>query len=177
LTTCIELPVQHTAGLTFQAAVEAAGHPAPAWTITLHLRGPSQINMTAAPDGTFSATATETAAWAAGTYWWAVRATDGTVVDELESGIIEVLPDPVAATGAYDGRSDNEKALAAIDATLGRRATIDQQRYVINNRELWRTPIPELIKLRAFYAAAVARERRKARGATGWGRPVHVRFS
>jgi hypothetical protein len=171
------MPVQHTAGLTFQAAVEAAEHPVPAWTITLHLRGPSQIDLTAAPGGYFTATAAETATWAPGAYWWTIRATDGAEVVELERGTMGVLPDPVAATGAFDGRSDNEKALVSIDAVLARRATIDQSRYVINNRELWRTPIAELIKLRAFYAAAVGRERRKASGRRSWGRPVHMRFS
>jgi hypothetical protein len=83
----------------------------------------------------------------------------------------------LAISGEYDGRSDNQKALDAIEAVLARRATLDQQRYTINNRELWRTPIIELIKLRSFYAAAVAREKRKNSGNRTFGRRINVRFS
>jgi len=177
---CTSFPTEVTAGLSFKAAVAVSVYPAPAWTATLHMRGPSQIDLTAAPDGTghlFSADAAATADWAPGTYWWAIRATNGTDVAEIETGNLLVVADLAAVSAPYDGRSDNEKALASIDAVLARRATIDQSRYVINNRELWRTPIPELIKLRAFYAAAVAREKRKASGTRRWGRPVRVEFS
>lgn len=157
-----------------------ANHPAPAWTITLHLRGPSQIDLTGAPDGagfTFAATAATTAGWAPGEYWWTLRATNGADVVEIERGTMAVLPDLAAVSSPHDGRTANEKALAAIDAVLAKRATIDQQRYTINNRELWRTPIADLIKLRAFYAAAVGREKGKASGSRKWGRAVPVRFS
>lgn len=136
--------------------------------------------MAAASDGQvhkFAADAATTATWTPGAYWWAIRATDGVAVEEIERGDLVVLPDLVSAPVGYDGRSDNEKALAAIEAVLGKRATLDQERYRINNRELYRTPISELIKLRGFYARAVAREKRKASGATTWGRPVPVRFS
>lgn len=173
---CIHIPVQHAAGLTFSASVDGADHPGTA--IVLHLRGPSQINLAASPDGKFSATATATAEWTPGAYWWTIRATnDAGEVSELGKGAIEILPDMLAAEPGFDGRSDNEKALDAIDAVLEKRASLDQERYRINNRELYRTPIAQLIKLRAFYAAAVAREKRKASGNSNWGRPVHVRFS
>lgn len=180
MTFCISIPCEATAGLSFQASLSAANHPAPVWEVTLHLRGPSQINLTGAPDGIghkFTADAAATAAWTPGTYWWALRATDGTDTVEIERGDMVVLPDLVGAAPGYDGRTENEKALAAIDAVLSKRATLDQERYRINNRELYRTPIADLIKLRSFYAAAVAREKRRCNGSRNWGRPIHVRFS
>lgn len=177
---CIEIPVQIAAGLSFQALVDSVPHPAPAWTCTLHLRGPSQIDLTAAPDGTahkFTASPATTAAWEPGTYWWAIRVTDGVDVVEIERGDITVLPDLAAVNTPYDGRSENELALAAIDAVLAKRATLDQQRYVINNRELWRTPVAELLKLRAFYNTRVRRERARRCGGSTLGRNIPVRFS
>lgn len=169
-----------SAGLSFQATVDSAPHPAPAWTCTLHFRGPSQIDLTAAPGGAmheFTATPAETSAWEPGAYWWAVRATDGTAVVEIERGEITILPDLVAIDAPYDGRSDNQIALDAIDAVLGKRASLDQQRYVINNRELWRTPVAELLKLRSYYNTRVRRERLRAKGASVMGRNIPVRFS
>lgn len=172
----ISLPVEAIAGLPFAATVKVAGQPAPA--IKLHLRGPSQINLTAAQDGTFSATAAETAEWQPGDYWWTIREYDAAdqPTADIESGTIILRPDPVAAV-KFDGRSENEKALEAIEALLAKRATLDQERYRINNRELWRTPMADLLKLRSHYARLVAAEKRKACGRPGrWGRLVQVNF-
>lgn len=130
-----------------------------------------------AVDGTFYATAADTAAWQPGLYSFSVRATDGTNKVELGNGQVTVIPDLATVTGSYDGRSDNEKALEAIEAVLGNRATLDQDRYKINNRELWRTPITELLRLQSFYKMRVRRERLKAKGVSTLGRAVAVRFS
>jgi hypothetical protein len=171
---CANFPAECTAGLNFQAK---ASYTTPGWTLTAHLRGPGQINLQAADDGTFTATADTTKSWAPGTYWWSMRATNGTDVLEVASGQLVVKPDLAAAAEGFDGRTQNERALDAINAVLEKRASQDQQRYTINNRELWRTAIPDLLKLKAHYAAAVRRERRKAAGVTGFGRTIKVRFS
>ncbi|MGQ3402657.1 hypothetical protein [Sphingopyxis sp.] len=144
------------------------------------MRGPSSIDIAGVHDGAghaFKQTATETAAWAPGRYWWTLRAAsaDSDVI-ELETGELLIAPDMVAAD-TFDGRSEAETALAAIDAVLGKRATIDQERYRINNRELYRMSVSDLTKLRAHFVALVARERRKAAGQSGWGRTIPVRFS
>lgn len=175
----VQFPATITAGLGFQAAVTAAEYPAPDWVVTAHLRGPAKIDIPGSPAGTahaFAVDATATAAWLPGDYWFSLRAARGSDVVEVGTGRMEVLRDLVAAD-TFDGRSDNEKALDAIDAVIGRRATMDQERYTINNRELWRTPIADLLKLRGYYAAAVRRERDAAAGRTGFGRKVLVRFS
>ncbi len=181
MTQCVVIPLQFTAGLSFQATVSSALHPAPAWTLSLHFRGPSQIDLTAAPgvstSHVFTAAPAATADWTPGAYWWAVRATDGTDVVEIERGDMILLTDLAAVTEPYDGRSENEIALDAIDAVLSKRATQDQQRYVINNRELWRTPISDLLKLRAYYNTRVRRERARRSGASTMGRNIPVRFS
>lgn len=178
--TCTKLPATATAGLDFQAVLTLPDYPGPAWSVSAVLRGPGQINLTAdstTQDHTLTASATDTAAWVPGRYWYSVRVTDGVRTLEATQGQIDILPDLAGVSAPYDGRSQNEIALEAINAVLAKRATRDQQRYTINNRELWRTPMGELLQLRAFYTVQVRRERARASGCTGFGRPIQVKFS
>lgn len=170
------LPDQITAGLDFLATVTFADYPATLWQLNAVIRGPQAIDLTATPDGqsfTFAAPAATTTAWAAGTYCYSLRALQGSAIMEAGRGQLTVLRDLASVTEPYDGRSQNAIALDAINAVIAKRATMDQQRYVINHRELWRTPIADLLKLRAFYATQVRRERKTSR----WGNPVIVKFS
>lgn len=176
----VHLPANITAGLSFRAVVSCADNPAPDWSATLYLRGPKTINLTATPDGAthvFEADAADTTAWPAGLYWFSVRVAKGGDVQEVGAGELTVLADLTTATDGYDGRSPNEISLAAIQAVLAKRATQDQQRYMINNRELWRMTIGDLLKLLAFYRNAVKRERNKKSGRSTFGRAIPVRFS
>lgn len=141
------------------------------------MRGPIAINLAATIDGdefVFSADASTTATWAAGDYWYSVRVTSGSAVQELESGQVTVLPDMATASSGYDGRTQAEIALAAIEAVLANRATKDQDRYRINNRELYRTSISDLVKLRDFYRDLVNRERAAKCGSNPFGRKLRV---
>lgn len=177
---CDIFPKTVTAGLSFQATVNLSDYPAPEWELRAFLRGKQNIDLLAAADGVlhvFSADAATTAAWATGAYWYSLRATKGTQVVEIAKGQIDVLPDLATVTGTYDGRTENQKALEAIDAVLAKRATLDQERYRINNRELYRTPIGDLMKLRSFYVAAVRREKNANCGKSTFGRRINVRFS
>lgn len=175
--TCCSIPKQITAGLTFEARLKKSGFPPAQWSAKLMLRGPSVVDIQATVDGdyfVFTAPATETANWLPGNYWYAVRATSGTDVQELESSQTTVLPDMANAPEGYDGRTPAEIALEAIEAVLAKRATMDQERYRINNRELYRTPIADLIKLRDMYRAEVNRERAAKCGKNPFGRKVRV---
>ena len=176
---CGNFPDEITAGLTFSHLVTLTAYPAPDWSLAVYLRGPQAINLTATAEGSqhrFLVGADVTATWQAGAYWYTMRATRGSDVVEVETGELQVLPDLAAVTGAYDGRSQNEIALAAIDAVLAKRATLDQERYRINNRELYRTPIADLLKLRSYYAEQVKREKAAACGQNPFGATVRVRL-
>ena len=59
---------------------------------------------------------------------------------------------------------------------IEKRASLDQERYRINNRELYRTPIADLLKLRDLYRAEVRREQAAARGQNPFGATVRVRL-
>lgn len=175
----ITFPSRHDAGTNFEARVVVPDYPSPAWTVKAFLRGPGVIDLTSTGDNTdhvFTVAAAQTAEWAAGDYWVSIRATKGAEVQEITKRQLVILPDLAAQIAGYDGRSQNEIALDAINAVLAKRATIDQQRYTINNRELWRMPVADLLKLRSFYTTAVRRERRRAAGDTTLGRSIQVRF-
>ena len=178
--TAVYFPSEVGAGLNFTATIDAGDYPAPGWTVQAILRGPAAINLTASPQGSqhvFDVPAATTANWVPGTYWYSIRATDGAAVFEISSGQATVTPDLAQAAVGFDGRSPNQIALDAIKAVLAKRATQDQQRYTINNRELWRTPIADLLKLKAHYTVQVRRELARKRGDTGLGRAIPVRFS
>ena len=65
---------------------------------------------------------------------------------------------------ATEEKTENEKMLDAINATLLNRATTDQQNYMIGTRQLSRIPLPELQKLKSTYITAIRLERNKAFG-------------
>lgn len=173
------LPDKISAGLTFSQLVTLTAYQAPTWSLSAALRGPTVINLTATADGTqhrFAANAATTAGWAPGEYWYTVRATDGADTVEIESGQLTIAPDLAAAGENYDGRTHAQRSLAAIEAVIERRATLDQERYRINNRELYRTPIADLLKLRDVYRAEVRQEQAAARGKNLFGGTVRVRL-
>ena len=63
-----------------------------------------------------------------------------------------------------DERTENERILDAINATMENRASSDQSAYAIGTRRLDRIPIAELRLLRAQYITAVRREKGKLFG-------------
>lgn len=141
------------------------------------LRGPQSINLTAIPDGdsyVFRAVAGVTETWPAGDYWYSLRVTYDDDVQEAEAGQITILPDLASAADGYDGKTHAQRTLEAIEAVIEKRATMDQERYRINNRELYRTSIPDLLKLRDVYRIEVRREKDAACGRNPFGRKLRV---
>lgn len=173
------LPPTIQAGATFEACAALAAYPAPDWALNAYLRGPSVINLAAAADGAghkFTQDAATTAGWAAGIYSYVVRASKGGEVFQVEAGTLEIAADLATQAEPGDVRTHAQRTLDAIEAVIEKRATKDQERYTINNRELWRTPIADLLKLRNTYRAEVRSERAKARGKSLWGAAVKVRL-
>ncbi len=172
-------PAQIPAGLTFSHLVTLPDYPAPDWALTLSLRGPATIDVLAAAEGNqhlLEAAATATALYSPGLYRYTLRAAYGGVVREIENGSITVAADLAASTTPADVRSHARIVLDNIRAVIEKRATQDQQKYSINNRELWRTPIADLLKLENQYAARVRAEDAKAAGGGVFGKSYRVRL-
>lgn len=178
---CIRFPKQITAGITFNFKVNLTAYPASSgWSLVTYLRGESVIDLQSQAEGnqhTFNIPAQTTKTYNAGHYGYSLRAihTSGTV-DELESGVVEIKADLASLSGTSDLRSHAQKTLSALEAVIEGRASLDQERYRINNRELYRTPMETLIKLRNQYRAEVCRERAKASGKSVFGQVIRVKL-
>lgn len=174
------IPDSFTAGTTLAITVALTAYPPPEWSAVLIIRGAQSIDLDSQPEEklhAFSASAETTAAWAAGAYWYSLRVTNGTEVHEIETGTLNIAPDMADLPEGYDGRGHAVKVLEAIEAVIEGRASKDQDSYRINNRELRRTPISQLLKLRDVYRNEVRRARAARRGRDTLGRQVLARFS
>lgn len=178
-------PVELRSGDTWKWRREdLSDYPAPTWTLKYRFKNAAGgFEITATADGSnFAVTvgASTTATYAAGKYevvgWVASGGEEYTVFNRT----IEVLPNLRASSAAtaQDVRSHARKVLEAIEAVIESRATKDQQAYSINGRSLQRTPIADLITLRAQYAMEVQREvqAEKLKQGLGGGRAIFVRF-
>lgn len=111
--------------------------------------------------------AATSAAWVAGRYEWACRATDGTSVHTIGTGSMDILPD-LSAHVALDTRSHAEKTLAALEAWIERH-DLAVAEYQIAGRVMKYIPIAELMKLHDQY-------RREVRATSGKSGRIYLRF-
>lgn len=131
-----------------------------------------------ADDFKFTAPAATTAAYKEGVYQWQLTATKTTDRYTIATGIITLKDNIGSRSALYDNRSHAKKVLDAIEAVIEGRATQDQQSYQIAGRSLSRTPIPDLMKLRATYKSEYDNELATANIAAGLGtgRKIFTRF-
>ncbi len=172
------LPKTLTAGLSFKQTFNLLAYPAPDWGLALYLRGPSSIDLDFSVTGLaheVTVQAVDSAQWEPGRYWYSLRASKDFEIIEIEAGDIQILPNLQDQSDGFDGRNHQERVLEAIEAVLERRSTLDQDRYRINNRELQRTPIPELLKLRDRYKTELSRIN-AAKSGRLFDQAVRVRF-
>lgn len=160
-------PSSISAGLTFDRTATLTAFPAPDWQLSAVLRGVGTIDMQAEAVGTqhrFYVNAAAAADWAPGEYRYSVRAAMGDDIVEIEAGQITIKPNLSELASGSDARNHAQRVLEAIEAVLEKRATLDQERYKINNRELWRTPIPQLLEMRDRYRSELRRMKAAAKG-------------
>lgn len=145
-----------------------------------------KISLTSASsDGTthtFTASMSTSAGWAAGRYAWQLSAVKSGEKWPLERGEIEIRAD-LAAASALDARSHLRKVLDAVEASIERRATKDQQDTKVTagdggTIELKRLPLVDLLKLRGQYQAELRQAEAAANLAAGRGNRniIRVRF-
>lgn len=155
------------------------------WTLTYYLRaGTKALTLTATANGPGWQTtlaAVDSATLSPGVVYWQAVATNGAQRITLGTGTIKVTAD-LSYSGtpsAFDGRTDSEKALDAINAEISARLNGGTaEEYTIGNRSLKKTPMKDLIEMQARYNFIVMRERQAQKIAQGLGNPrqVFVRF-
>ncbi|MFK4765467.1 hypothetical protein ACI3L3_11925 [Desulfobaculum sp. SPO524] len=128
------------------------------WAATLALRGQGSTDVEGVADGdafVFSFVCT----LPAGRHWWQIIATRGDEQRVVQSGKLEVVPNFLGVGGPYDGRTEAEKALEAVDAALSGCAGDAVWSYQIAGRQLQRYSIDQLRKLRGQLVVRVRSER------------------
>ncbi len=166
-------PPEIVIGETLEWEKDFDDFPADEWTVTYYVRGPGVgFDIAGTADGTTHVftvpTGTSDDITVAGLYHfqaWAVKGSEKHLADSGTTKAIASLATITPATTTYDGRSEAKKILDAIDALMLGKASIDQQSYTIgtagSTRTLSRIEPSELLELRKYYAAIVARENLK----------------
>jgi hypothetical protein len=153
--------------LTIEAIV------ADATAVEARLGGPSTSTHTMTLDGQTWRVNIATDAMQAGQYAAQVWATyAGNVKCIAFTQTFELL----ASLRVGDIRTEARKALEMIDAMLAGQAKEGVRRYRINNRELERYSVAELLQLRSHFASEVQKENRRNKGISGLGPRIAVRF-
>ena len=174
-------PTELRAGDTWKWTRSLSDYPASIWTLTYVLvQAAVQKSITASASGddfSVSVAKATTAAYAEGLWSWVAQVANGTERYTVDSGSINVLPDLATKSTGYDARTHARIVLDAIEAVIENRASKDQERYMIAGRELWRTPIPMLLKLRQTYRAEVKAQAlaEKIQSGTGVGGRIQFR--
>lgn len=113
--------------------------------------------------------------WTPGFYNVQGVVTDGTSRFTVEVGKVEILPD---LSLLADSSSHVKKVLDAIEATILKTASKEQESYQVSGRQLKYRSMGELMQLRDKYRAEFASEQRAAKIKAGGVRGnIKVRFN
>lgn len=164
------MPAQLIAGDSLRLAVPSGDYPASAgWAVSLVLQAlagsaPVTVNaVDAGEDWEIAIASSVSADLVPGPFRYLIAATKNADRSTIDSGQIEVLPDP--ARPAQDQRSPARRALDAIDAVLENRASSEDMKFTFaDGRALDKIPHADLLALRKHYARIVSREATKGRG-------------
>lgn len=171
------------------AAVDLDGNAATSasWTLTVYLRTNvnhegATVTGTARTDGgwNLAISANTSAGFDAGTWYWETRATSGATVLALGSGTTQVLRSLSyqGQPGAFDGRSQAEQDLEAVQAAIRAIVSKGAKSYTIGSRKFDAADLGQLMERESQLKAIVARERAAEKVAAGLGDPrsLFVRF-
>lgn len=157
------------------------------WSLTYYLRtntnheGHTATGSLFGTGWEFTISATDSAAFDAGDWFWQAIATKGSESITIAAGQVEVLA-ALSYTGdpsAFDGRTQAEKDLAAVQKAIRDVANGNAVKsYTVAGRSLTRYEMSDLLTLESKLKFEVQRERRAALIANGKGDPfnVFVRF-
>jgi hypothetical protein len=145
-------------------------------SLTARAVGTQNYSLTVSRNGNIWKLSADTTSWGAGRYLigGVATLTDGTK-RSIPEDYVEVLPSLASITGGTDLSTDAEKMVSYIEAMLMGNASQGVRRYKINNRELERYGVDELLRLLNYFKGQVVKESRKRRGASILGGRIEVR--
>jgi hypothetical protein len=158
------------------------------WTLTYYLRtntaseGATVVGVAYGQGWEFTITASTSAGFEPGLWFFQAVATSGADKQTLGSGQlqVEVALSYAGTPGAFDGRSQARKDLEAVQTAI--RSMVSGgavAEYTIGNRRLKKMELADMLALESKLKADVVREERAAKIANGLGDPhkIHVRFT
>lgn len=182
MTTPTQVPDELIAGDTWEWTRDLSDYPASTHSAAWYFEKVDQnFSVSAGETGdmfTGTVAAATSATYRAGRYRWrlVVTRTADSVRKTVESGWIEVRPDPAAA-GNVDHRTTARVMLDNIDAYLKDPTNLAASSYAIGGRSLSRWSRADLLVERSQLMAQVMREERAERATRGEALPGHrVRF-
>ncbi len=169
------------------STVDGLGNPITSadWTLTWYFAGPSVFNVVSSIYETgweTSLTAAQTTAMTASetpNYYWQAVASFGAQKVTIGTGQVSVAASLSTASAGFDGRTQAEKDLEAVQAAIRARAAgNDVQEYWIGNRRMRYFDMGQLLVLESRLKMIVAKERQAQSIANGLGDPrnTFVRF-
>jgi hypothetical protein len=189
----MQIPATIRAGATIQwrdiAATDSLGNAitSSTYVLTYYLRfnaASEGATVVGTVDGTgwqFTIAAGTSAGFDAGIWYWQAIATSGSISHTLGAGQLTVEPalNYTGTPGAFDGRSQSQKDLDSVQATI--RAIVSGgavAEYTIGTRRLKKMDMADLVMLESRLKAMVMREQKAALIANGLGNPtsLYVRF-
>lgn len=131
---------QIKAGTTFKFNLNLTAYPASDWTIYAYLGGADLQSTAQGNMHVFNVPANISKDYKTGHDGFSLRIVNFSTggVEELESGVLEPNSDLASISENTDLRNYAQKTLTALEAVIEGRASLDQERYRINNRELYR---------------------------------------
>lgn len=146
---------------------------AEATAVEIRLGGASLQTLSAAKDGDVWTASASTSAWDAGFYEWQAWASyTGDRVAVIDRGNFK-LEDTLTVG---DRRSVAQQNIDAINGMLTGNAAEGVRRYKINNRELERYSVAELLQLLSYWKAELKKEERLEAGRSTLGPRIAFRF-
>lgn len=155
------------------------------WTLTYYFGGPTTFNVvgTAYSSGwEVSLSAAQTGAMndsLSANYFWQATVTKASQVITIGNGSLRIIKNLATAVAGFDGRSQTEIDLAAVQAEISSRisggTTIE---YQIGSRRLRKEAMSELLTLESSLKRQVYMEKAAQQMANGLGDPrqMYVRF-
>jgi hypothetical protein len=188
----IPIPAQIRAGDTVKWRADASQDnlgnavDSGSWTLTYYIRSNTAgegVTVVGSAYGTgweFTLSSTNSATLDAGDYYWQAIATYGSEQLTLGAGQLEVLAalDYSGTPAAYDGRTQAQQDLDAVQAAIRTLISNGAKQYSIGGRSFTKLDLPDLMQRESTLKAEVKREQKAALIANGLGNPhnLFVRF-
>lgn len=176
-----QAPIEIVAGDLVRFTRSYPNYAPSGYAASLHV--PGLASFAATPDGDaylFQIAGATTAAWAASTYQWFIRVTETSgsppEITTVDTGVFVVSADPASAHSQTGELQQAVTTIANIEAVLASKATRDQKRYKIADRELERMDVSELMQLLGHFQA-VRRRIQAGLGVPGQSGKILTRFS